>query len=329
MLKCVKVHKKYGEMVRKLVIKYGLMNRNYKILVEGEYLLIPVNDQVKCKDILMRYNIDFKIVECSPPQKKITGVIRYKIPSHDIVGKIVIVRDKVVKEYGESEIVEILRSIYPWINAIYVKHKTEYDYRLSKLHLIWGKEVKYVIHKEYGLKYFIDLHNVYFNPRLSTEHRLIAENVKDGEIVFDIFSGIGGFSIHIAHLREALIYANDINPLAIYCLLKSILLNKGNLRGRIIVSIFDARDIPMYFRSSIADRIIANLPHKSINFFETYNFLSHKNTILHLYSVGKNLGEILNSIKDLIGNKWLFIGYRKVLNYSPYTYIFRIDLKRL
>ena len=329
MTKCIKIHKKYGEKVRKLLIKHDLMDRDYKVLLLNEYLLLPIIDQVKCEDLLRKHSIEFEIVECNPPQKKITRMTKYRIPSHDIVGKIVIVREKVVREYGESRITKVLRSVYPWIEAIYVKHGTEHDYRLSRLRLIWGREVKYIVYKEYGLEFFIDLYRVYFNPRLSTEHRLLAENVKNGEIIFDLFSGFGGFSIHIAHLKKALIYANDINPHAIYCLLKSIVLNKRKLRGKIIASVFDARDIPKYFKSSVADRIIANLPHKSIEFFETYNYLSHKDTILYLYIVGNDIESVLNKIRDLIENKWLFIGYRRVLDYSPYTYIFRIDLKRL
>jgi len=327
--KCIKIHKKYGEKVRRLLIKHDLMDRNYRILLVDEHLLIPIIDQVKCENILREHNIEFEMVKCNPPQKKITRIIEYKIPSHDIIGKIVIVREKVVKEYGKSNITRILRSIYPRIEAIYVKHGTEHDYRLGRLQLIWGKEIKCIVYKEYGLKFFIDLHRVYFNPRLSTEHRLLAENVRNGEIIFDLFSGFGGFSIHIAHLKEALIYANDINPYAIYCLLKSIVLNRRKLRGKIIASVFDTRDIPKYFKRSVADRIIANLPHKSIEFFETYNCLSHKDTILHLYIVGNDIEAVLNKIRDLIENKWLFIGYRRVLDYSPYTYIFRIDLKRL
>jgi len=329
LIKCVKIYKGYGEKVRRLLVKHNLMNSEYKVLSVNEYLLLPIINQVKCEDLLRKYNIKFEIVECNPSQKKITRMTKHKIPSHDIVGNIVIVREKVVREYGESRIINVLRSIYPWIEAIYVKHGTEHDYRLGKLRLIWGKEVKYVVYKEYGLEFFVDLYRVYFNPRLSTEHRLLAENVKDGEIVFDLFSGFGGFSIHIAHLKEALIYANDINPYAIYCLLKSIVLNRRRLRGRIVASVFDARDIPKYFKSSIADRIIANLPHKSIEFFKTYNHLSHKDTILHLYVVSNNVEAVLNNISDLIQNEWLFIGYRRVLDYSPYTYIFRIDLKRL
>ncbi|RLG79913.1 MAG: methyltransferase [Thermoprotei archaeon] len=329
MRKCVKVVKEYGEMVRKLLMKHNLLDKDYRIVSSNEHLLIPVNDPIESEKILREHGMVFEIISYSPPTKKVVRALEYSIPSHDVVGKIVIVREKVVNEFGRSRVIEILRNIYPWIEAIYVKHGTETDYRLSRLELLWGKEFRYIVHKEYGLRFYIDIHRVYFNPRLSTEHRLLAESIEDGEIVFDLFSGFGGFSIHIASLRDTIVYANDINPYAIYCLLKSIILNRKKLRGTVYASILDTGIIPQYFKKSIADRIIANLPHRSIEFIETYDYLSHKGTILHLYIIGNTIEEILDRVKRRTNNKWLFTGYRKVLDYSPYTYIFRVDLERL
>ncbi len=326
---CIKVFKKYGEIVRRLLLEYGLLDKSYKISSTNDHLLIPISDRVRCKNILDMCRIPFEVVQCNPPPRKTREGIRDHIPAHDLVNRIVIVREKVVNEYGGSRIIEIIRKLYPWIEAIYVKYGTETDYRVSKLKLLWGKETRYVIHKEYGLKFYIDLHRVYFNPRLSTEHRLLAEMVKDNEIVFDLFSGFGGFPIHIASLRRTIIYANDINPYAISCLLKSIILNKRRLKGVIHASIMDARLIPKYYRSSIADRIIANLPHRSLDFLDTYNYLAHRGTILHLYTIGNTVDDVVERVRGRMGSKWLIRGYRKVLDHSPYTYIFRIDLQRL
>ena len=50
-------------------------------------------------------------------------------------------------------------------------------------------------YKEFGCKFIVDVENAFFSPRLSTERERIANLIHDGEVVTNMFAGVGMFSI--------------------------------------------------------------------------------------------------------------------------------------
>ncbi len=326
-MECVVVSKLMGEFVRKLLLKNSILDKRYRITIHNDKLYIPIVDSRKASNLLEEHGVFFNIVECSPPLGKASSKLEH-IPAYDIVGDVVIVRESVIKEWGRGELVSVIKSVYPRVKSIYVKKGTETRYRLSRLELLWGMDVDEVVHREYGLRFYILLHKVYYNPRLSTEHRLVANEVVDGEFVVDMFSGIGGFSLHIACLRNALVLANDLNPYAIECLLRSVELNKKKLKGSVIASLNDAWSIPSFVYRGRADRIIANLPRGSLDFIEVYNYLSHTGTVLYLYILGSSSKDVVDRVSNSLVD-WRVTGVRKVLDYSPYRYVFRVKLSKI
>lgn len=328
MIVCVSVDKDYGEYVRKVLASSGVFNRRYRVYRDNDKVVIPVISREEALKVLEKIDIPYEIIECSPPlSNKLSNV--GKPPAHDYIGGVVIVRENVLKQYSVDELVNIFRKLYPKIKSIYVKKRTETDYRLSVLELLWGEPVREVVHREYGIKMYIELGKVYYNPRLSTEHYLVSQEIEDGEFIVDLFSGIGGFTLHIAVNKKAIIHANDINPHAIKCLLKSIVLNRKVIKSTIIVTQLDSKNIPDFLDKGIADKIIANLPHKGIEFVDVYNYLGHKGTILYLYVVGSSIDELINRIRSVFGDEWKIIGHRRVIDYSPYKYIYRIKLAKI
>ena len=85
------------------------------------------------------------------------------------------------------------------------------------------------------------MRKVYFSPRLATEREKITNQVNNGETIIDMFTGVGPFSIAIAHNKKVEIYAIDINPDAIHYLGKNIILNK--IQGKIIPILGDVKDV--------------------------------------------------------------------------------------
>ncbi len=248
-----------------------------------------------------------------------------RVPSHDRIGDVVIIRENVLEEYSVDEVVSILRSLYKGLKAIYVKEKTVDEYRVPVLRLLWGSRVELVSHREYGLVFYVLLGRVYYNPRLAEEHRRLASMVRSGERVIDVFSGIGGFAIHIASLREALVVANDLNPYAYRLIILNTVANRKKLVGRIIGLNMDARILPVVFRKGLFDRVIANLPHNSLDFMDVYDHLLRPGGILHLYVLGKDCSSITSNSRV---RGWIPMGCRRVLDYSPYTYIYRLNLAK-
>lgn len=74
------------------------------------------------------------------------------------------------------------------------------------------EELMIVEVNENKCRYKFDFSRVYWNSRLSTEHeRIIAKFNKNHDIVFDLFAGVGPFSVPAAKAK-CKTYANDLNP---------------------------------------------------------------------------------------------------------------------
>ncbi len=324
---CIAVKREFGEEVRRILVGRGLLNRAFKIARSSGYIYFPVIDSEEAGRLLAESSIDYLATECIAEEGRLTRAVN--VPSHDYINGVVILREKVLEERDLSELIKLFEGIYKKLRAIYLKKGVGGESRVSELVLLWGSEVSTVIHKEYGLKFIVDIHKVYFNPRLSTEHRLLAKEVSDGELVVDAFSGFGGFSIHIASLRRCRVLANDVNPHALACLAKNIELNKRLLKGSIVVVNGDSGQMTSFLRKSVADRIVADIPHRSIEFIEVYNHLARKGAVLHLYLVSKDLSEALGNSGKLIEEGWHPINARRVLEYSPAKNVFRVDFRKL
>lgn len=84
-------------------------------------------------------------------------------------------------------------------------------YRNFKMEVIAGKEDFLVTVKENLCNFQFDFSKVYWNPRLCREHERILEFLKPDDVLFDVFCGVGPFSIPAAK-RKCIVFANDLNP---------------------------------------------------------------------------------------------------------------------
>lgn len=89
--------------------------------------------------------------------------------------------------------------------------------------------------------YKFDFSKVYWNSRLSSEHeRMIKKFNKKRDVIFDIFAGVGPFSIPAAKAK-CRVYANDLNPESIKWLDMNIFKNKID-RDKIKIFNMDAKE---------------------------------------------------------------------------------------
>jgi tRNA (guanine37-N1)-methyltransferase len=172
-------------------------------------------------------------------------------------------------------------------------------YRLRDYECIAGSDKTLTMHKEFGCEFRVDLSKAYFSPRLSFEHDRIASDVIEGEIIIDMFSGVGPFSILIAKRYERIkVYAVDINPVALKYLIKNIVHNKVK---RKVTAIFgDAKYISTKHFQNFASRIIMNLPSESLNYVRfACNAIRRKGGIIHFYTFMDDSGLLEDKIKEL------------------------------
>jgi tRNA (guanine37-N1)-methyltransferase len=242
----------------------------------------------------------------------------------DIIGDIAITRLPEELEDYKSDVGAAIAKTHN-AKTVAIDKGVEGDLRLRELELVFGSET-HTIHREFGLTFELDVSKVYFSPRLSTERKRIADRVREGETVIDMFSGIGPFSIMIARFANpGRVYAIDINPDAIR------FLNRNIARNRIekVVSILgDAREILKSLEK--ADRIIMNLPLSSFQFFETALSSVEEGGIIHYYEVlnrddaGDRTEELVQLASGL--KKELAINRREVKAYSATKAHFAFDL---
>lgn len=70
-----------------------------------------------------------------------------------------------------------------------------------------------------------DYSQVYWNPRLNTEHRRMINLFQPSEAVCDVMAGIGPFAVP-AGKKNVFVWANDLNPKSYACLQDAIERNK-------------------------------------------------------------------------------------------------------
>ena len=205
------------------------------------------------------------------------------ISAFDQIGEIIIVRipDSLLskkKIIGETLLKEVktAKSVFYQVSAV------EGDFRTRKLEIIAGEDNTETEYKEFGCKFTVDVENAFFSPRLSTERERIANLIQDGEVITNMFAGIGMFSIMVAKKKKCTVFSLDINPIASKLCEKNIELNK--LAGNIISINGDASKIIKEQLMDKSDRTLMLLPERSDEFLESAINTTKNGGIIHYYS---------------------------------------------
>ena len=164
------------------------------------------------------------------------------ISAFDQVGNIIIVRipdsllskKKIIGETLLNE-VKIVKSVFYQSSAV------DGDFRTRNLEILAGEDNTETEYKEFGCKFIVDVENAFFSPRLSTERERIAKLTQDGEVITNMFAGVGMFSIMAAKKKKCTVYSLDLNPIASKLCERNIAINK--LAGEVISINGDASKI--------------------------------------------------------------------------------------
>jgi tRNA (guanine37-N1)-methyltransferase len=141
------------------------------------------------------------------------------------------------------------------------------DLRLRKLEWVAGEKKTEALHKEHGCLFRTDLERCYFSPRLSHERIRISQQVQPGEVIVNMFSGVGCYSIIIAKNSAAKkIYSIDINPDAVRYMRENIRLNK--VVGPVFPVEGDTKNVIEESLQNVADRVLMPLPEKAHEYLD-------------------------------------------------------------
>ena len=220
-----------GESFRKKLLDDGLLNTSLKIRSSDGSLLLPLTDPkgLEGYEILLE---DFEEREMPESDyRQLVTVPDELVPllpsSFDVVGDIAIIRlpDELIPH--AREVGGALMVVLPRLRTVALDRGVRGEFRVRDLQVVAGEDSTRTVHVEFGLRFRVDPARVYFNPRLANERMRVTSLVSKGEVVVDMFAGIGPFSVTIArHAKPSIVYAIDINPEAVTLMRENISLNR-------------------------------------------------------------------------------------------------------
>jgi tRNA (guanine37-N1)-methyltransferase len=298
---CIKVPKRQGEKALAAVKKLKIIDSKLEIQRNPKSLFIPLLTQPSEQQLknLRKQAFDFNIStslfqERKKPTPSLINALQKQLPpqlldslphSMDFIGDIAIIEIPSELQPYKDRIGKAVLNTKPNLRTVVTKASAvSGTYRLRKFEVIAGEHKTETVHKEYGCQYYLDISKVYFSPRLSYEHKRVSSAVHEGEVIVDLFAGVGPFAIQIAKTHENVkVYAIDVNPHAVEYLKRNIRLNR--VVEKVHPMSGNARQIAKERLSGIADRVIMNLPEKALDFADvTCEALKPEGGTVHFYS---------------------------------------------
>ncbi len=254
--------------------------------------------------------------------------------SFDIVGDIAQLEIPEELESKEKIIAETVMKLHKNVNVVVKKvGATSGEERIRPVKIIAGENRSKTIHRENNYEFELDLNKVYFTPRLVTERKRVVSQIKEGEIVFDLFAGVGVFSIPCTKKAEKVI-AIDINSDAVRYMKENAMRNKVWSKMEIYEG--DCRKVVEEKNfENCADRIIMNLPMHSENFLDVAFKIAKKDCVIHFYTFleeSELFEKGIKTIKDSAekhGKKIEILGNKTCGQLAPRIYRTVIDFKVL
>ncbi|XP_050544765.1 tRNA (guanine(37)-N1)-methyltransferase-like isoform X1 [Daktulosphaira vitifoliae] len=192
-------------------------------------------------------------------------------------------------------------------------------YRNFEFEVLCGSSDLKTSVKENKCCFDLDFSEVYWNPRLCTEHERILKKLNSGDILYDVFAGIGPFSIPAAKMG-CVVLANDLNPNC--CKWLNINKKKNHIKDNLLTifnkdgACFIKDDLKAHLisyseklthNSNIKIHVTMNLPAIGIEFvkcfhqlFEWEEISDYSLPILHIYTFVKTDISYENGLKLIL-----------------------------
>ncbi len=261
--------------------------------------------------------------------KKIWGRI-------EIIGDIAVIRKppglpaEVFVPLGE----EIIKRL-PYVKSVWLAiTSVRTQYRIREHIFLAGENRSTTTYREHGCVFKVDINSVYVSPTLNYEHKRIANLVKPGEFIINMFAGAGLFSIIIAKkAKPKKIISIDINPQAYELMRENIKLN--GVEEVVEARLGDASQIVREF-AGMADRILMPLPEYSRTYLPNAILALRDCGVIHAYdfvSAEEKEEALLNGMKIFSEElrkhnvRYEFLYERVVRSVGPRYYQVVLDIK--
>jgi tRNA (guanine37-N1)-methyltransferase len=284
---CVRVDREDGEATRQALVAEGVLDGDRQIAVEDGDLYVPITDP---ESVPAEYEVVERETGERDRQQTPADVLGEE-PTYERLGEIVVI-DEDDPDRAREVADAIVSSDVPCQTVMNRASKVQGEFRVRDWEVLAGEGTE-TVHREYGHEFLLDVATVYFSPRLATERHRVIEQVESGELVVDMFAGVGPFAVPMA-TRGADVIGVDANPDAVRYLRENAERNgvadrvtgiNADVR-KIVDGVEDAEteSVRRGFRDS-ADRLVANLPHSADEFLDTAVALAGDECVLHFYDI--------------------------------------------
>ena len=180
-------------------------------------------------------------------------------------GSWAVVGDVVLVTFGEEEIDreavgDALLDLHREADTVLAHEGVSGEHREPEVSVVAGEGDTETVHTEHGTRYALDFSEVMFSPGNKAERARMGEVVESDERVFDMFAGIGYFTLPMAR-AGAEVTATEKNPAAFQYLIENAMLN--DVSERFSAFRADCRDVDVDPR---ADRVV-------MGYYESHEYL--------------------------------------------------------
>ena len=330
---CVRVAREDGEATRSRLADAEILDRDYAIDRDGDWLFLPVVDPgaVPADLEVVDHEVDARESQTLP-----SDLLDFE-PTYERLGDLVLLYEE-DEERARAAADAILAADLPAKTVLRRASKVKGETRVREWDVLAGgrpadgetesSRCTETIHREYGCEFALDVTEVYFSPRLATERHRVVEQVEAGEHAFDMFAGVGPFAVPMAK-RGAEVVATDVNPVAIEYLVENA--RRNDVAERVTAIEGDVRVVaPEY--AGWADRIVMNLPHSAHEFLDVAFQLAGDACTIHYYDVAHEedpFGPGETAIREAAGEAYdvSVDTRREVRSYAPHEVNVCLDVR--
>ena len=332
MVKCIRVPKRDAESVRSKLVALGLLDKDYRIRSDDADVLIPILlckfEEYQSEDVQLE-KVEHKESDYRNLLSMDDSLKEYLPSSFDTIGDVVIMKIPEPVVHMKNDIGKAIMNATANVRTVMMDSGVKGELRVRDLEQIAGSGPSRTVHTEYGVRMAVDPGKVYFNPRLATERRRVASMVKGGEVVIDMFAGVGPFPLIICkHASPEMVYSIDLNPDATEFTEQNIKMNRMTnitaLNGDAEVVM---KDLPE------ADRIIMNLPQSASDFLHLALENIKVGGMIHLHKIleRSELDLFIDGMKEKMevsGYGITFENTSELKTYSPTMSVYVFDIIR-
>ncbi|MFP4118538.1 MAG: class I SAM-dependent methyltransferase [Candidatus Woesearchaeota archaeon] len=333
----IKVPLQEAEKTKRYLIEKEMLDTSYRPRRDKTHIIFPVNQKYDGDYEARDYELNEhkNNVKAVPLREALGEVLAEEEldlakTAYDVVGNIAIIEIPEELEHKEKEIATTLLKANPLVKTVLSKgSKHDGVYRTQAMKYLAGKETKVAEYKENGCTLKVDVEEVYFSARLSTERKRIAEQVKAGEDILVMFSGAAPYPCVFSKQTDAKeIIGVEINPTGHEYGVENI---KRNKCENVKLYCGDVREVVPKLDKTF-DRIVMPLPKTAEEFLDATLQAARKGAIVHMYAFyhqnefHKATEEIDKHCKKA-GREYEILDFVKAGQHAPRTYRVCVDFK--